>query len=126
MLGPVGALTQVVRGSMIESLNSGFVLNARSRGYSPNRIAYRHGLRNAMLPVIAVAGDKAAGMVNGSIIVGTIFAWPGIGTVMVQAVVNRDFALIQAGVLVIGVTIIILNIGLDLIYSAVDPRIRLK
>jgi len=126
MLAPVGALIQVVRGAMIEALNSGYVQNARAHGFSHRRLVYRHALRNAALPIITVAGDRAAGMVNGAIIVGTVLAWPGIGTVMVQAVLNRDFAVIQAGVFIIGVAVVLLNLLVDAAYALADPRIRVS
>ncbi|HEU5027325.1 MAG TPA: ABC transporter permease [Spirillospora sp.] len=126
MLHPVGVLTQVVRGAMIEALNSGYVQCARARGFARRRLVYRHALRNATLPIISVAGDRAAAMVNGAIIVGTVFAWPGIGTVMVNAVENRDFAVIQAGVFVIGMAIVVLNVLVDLTYAVADPRIRVS
>lgn len=126
MLAPVGVLTQVVRGAMIEALASGYVQSARARGFSRQRLAYRHGLRNAALPIITVAGQRAAGLVDGAIIIGVVFAWPSIGTVMVSAVNNRDFAVIQAGVFVIGVAIIVLNLLVDLTYALADPRIRVS
>ncbi|GAA1995124.1 ABC transporter permease [Nakamurella flavida] len=126
MLSPVGVLTQVVRGAMIESLTSGYVQNARARGFAPARLTYRHALRNAALPIISVAGDKAAGMVNGAIIVGTVFAFPGIGTLIVGAVLNRDFAVIQASVFVVGIAVVLLNIVVDLIYAIADPRVRIS
>ncbi len=125
MLHPVGVLIQVVRGAMLETLNAGYVQNARARGYSWRRLAFRHALRNASLPIITVAGDRAAGMVNGAVIVSAVFAWPGIGQVLVDAVYNRDFAVIQAGVFVVGIAVILLNILVDLIYAAADPRIRI-
>lgn len=126
MLHPVGVLTQVVRGAMLETLNAGYVQNARARGYSWQRLAFRHALRNASLPIITVAGDRAAGMVNGAVIVSAVFAWPGVGQVLVDAVYNRDFAVIQAGVFVVGIAVIALNILVDLIYAAADPRIRIS
>jgi peptide/nickel transport system permease protein len=126
VLHPVGVLTQVVRGAMLETLNAGYVQNARARGYSWRRLAFRHALRNAALPIITVAGDRAAGMVNGAVIVSAVFAWPGIGQVLVDAVYNRDFAVIQAGVFVVGIAVILLNIMVDLIYAAADPRIRIN
>lgn len=125
MLHPVGVLTQVVRGAMLETLHAGYVQNARARGYSWGRLAFRHALRNAALPIITVAGDRAGGMLNGAVIVSAVFAWPGIGQVLVSAVYNRDFAVIQAGVFVVGVSIILLNILVDLIYALADPRVRL-
>lgn len=126
MLGPVGVLTQVVRGSMIEALSSGYVRNARARGFSERRLLFRHALRNAAMPIISVAGDKAAGMVNGAIIVGVVFAFPGIGTVIVSAVLHRDFPLLQACLFVVGVAVVVLNIIVDLAYAATDARVRVS
>jgi peptide/nickel transport system permease protein len=126
MLHPVGVLTQVVRGAMLETLNAGYVQNARARGYSWRRLAFRHALRNAALPIITVAGDRAGGMVNGAVIVSAVFAWPGIGKILVDAVYTRDFAVIQAGVFVVGLTVILLNILVDLVYAVADPRIRIS
>lgn len=126
MLHPIGVLTQVVRGAMLETLNAGYVQNARARGYSWWRLAFRHALRNAALPIITVAGDRAGGMVNGAVIVSAVFAWPGIGQVLVAAVYNRDFAVIQAGVFVVGIAVILLNVLVDLVYAAADPRIRVS
>jgi peptide/nickel transport system permease protein len=126
ILAPVGVLSQVVRGAMIEALSAGYVQNARARGFSQRRLVYRHALRNAALPVITVAGDQAAGMVNGAIIVGVVFAWPGIGTVMVNAVMNRDFAVVQASVFIIGVAVVLLNLIVDATYALADPRIRIS
>ena len=90
-LAPIGVLTQVVRGAMIDVLTSGFVRNARARGFSSRRLVFRHALRNAALPIISVAGDIAAGMVNGAVIVGVVFAFPGIGKLIVGAILTRDF-----------------------------------
>jgi peptide/nickel transport system permease protein len=124
-LGPIGILTQIVRGAMIDVLTSGYIQNARARGYGSRRLVYRHALRNAALPIISVAGDIAAGMVNGAIIVGVVFAFPGIGKLIVGAILNRDFPILQASVFVVGITVILLNLLVDLIYVAVDPRVRL-
>ena len=126
VLAPLGVITQVTRGAMIDALGSGYVQNARARGFSSNRLVYRHALRNAALPIITVAGDRAAGMVNGAIIVGTVFAFPGIGTLMVGAVLNRDFALIQSSVFVVGIAVVLLNIIVDLTYALADPRVRIS
>ncbi|HWM34145.1 MAG TPA: ABC transporter permease [Pseudolysinimonas sp.] len=126
ILAPVGVLTQVVRGAMIDAMNSGYIQNARARGFGQNRLLFRHGLRNAALPIITVAGDRAVGMINGAIIVDTVFAWPGVGGLIVRSVLDRDFAVIQAGVFVIGVAVILFNILIDLTYALVDPRVRVS
>lgn len=126
MLAPVGVLTQVVRGSMIDALNAGYVQNARARGFDKARLVVRHALRNASLPIVSVAGDRAAGMVNGSIIVGSVFAFPGIGVLIMGAVLNRDFSVIQASVFVVGVGVILVNIVVDALYAVIDPRVRVS
>jgi peptide/nickel transport system permease protein len=124
-LAPAGALVQFVRGAMIETLNSGYVQSAKSRGYRPGRLAFRHALRNASVAIITVAGDRAVHMINGTVIVSVVFAWPGVGGVMVDAVLNRDFSVVQAGVFIVGVLVIILNTLVDVAYAWLDPRIRL-
>ncbi|WP_011578883.1 MULTISPECIES: ABC transporter permease [Chelativorans] len=125
-LQPIGVLTQVVRGAMIDVLTSGFVRNARARGFNSRRLVFRHALRNAALPIISVAGDIAAGMVNGAVIVGVVFAFPGIGKLIVGAMLARDFPVLQASVVVVGISVILLNLIVDLIYVLVDPRVRLS
>jgi peptide/nickel transport system permease protein len=125
-LAPVGVLTQVVRGAMLDSLGAGYLMNARARGFTRRRLIYRHALRNAALPIITVAGDRAVTLVNGAIIVGVVFAWPSIGPVLVDAVFNRDFAVLQAGVFAIGVCIVVLNLLIDLTYALADARVRVS
>ena len=122
-LRPFGLLTQVVRGTMVGVLTSPYVKTARAKGIARRKILFVHALRNAMLPVVTVAGDLAAGLVNGAVVVETIFGWPGIGKLMIDAIIRRDFALIQATVLVTAIAIFVLNIVIDLIYAALDPRI---
>jgi peptide/nickel transport system permease protein len=124
-LAPIGGLAQVARGAMLEALGAGYIQNARARGYSRWRLTFRHALKNASLPIVSVAGNQAAHLFNGTVIVSIIFAWPGIGGVMVSAVGNRDFPVLQAGVFMVGLSIIALNILVDLTYSLVDPRIRI-
>ena len=124
MLRPFGLLTQVVRGSMMGVLTSPFVKTARAKGVSRRKIIFVHALRNAMLPVATVAGDLTATLINGAVVIETIFGWPGIGKLMIDAILRRDFALIQSTVLVTAVAIFVLNIAIDLVYAALDPRIR--
>lgn len=123
-LAPVGVLTQVVRGAMIDALSSNYVQSAKARGFAERRLVYRHALRNAALPIISVAGDRAASMVNGSIIVSAIFAFPGIGATIMTGVLNRDFPLLQASVFVVGISVVLLNIIVDMTYAIADPRVR--
>jgi len=124
MLRPFGLLTQVVRGSMMGVLTSPYIKTAQAKGVRRTKIVFVHALRNALLPVITVAGDLAASLINGAVVVETIFGWPGIGKLMIDAIVRRDFALVQATVLITAIAIFFLNIVIDLVYAALDPRIR--
>jgi peptide/nickel transport system permease protein len=123
-LRPVGVLTQVVRSAMVEALAAAPVKTARAKGAGSGRIIFVHALRNAMLPIVSVAGDLAANIINGAFVVETVFGWPGIGNLMVDSVIKRDFAVVQASVFVSAVFIFAMNIVIDLIYSMLDPRIR--
>jgi peptide/nickel transport system permease protein len=87
-------------------------------------VIFVHALRNAMLPVITVAGDQATGMINGAVVVEMIFGLPGIGKLMMESIQYRDFAMIQGGVIVTALAIFFLNIGIDLAYARLDPRIK--
>lgn len=124
LLRPLGLLTQVVRASMIGVLNSAYVKTARAKGAGRNRVIFVHGVRNAMLSVVTVAGDQAATLINGAVIVETVFGWPGIGNLMISAIKQRDFAVLQAAILVTALAIFLMNILIDLAYSRLDPRIR--
>jgi peptide/nickel transport system permease protein len=124
VIRPFGILVQVVRNTMVGVLSAPYIKTARAKGIGERTIVFVHALRNAMLPVITVAGDQAAGIVNGAVIVETIFGWPGIGKLMIDAIVQRDFAIIQASIFVTASLIFVLNILIDLAYAALDPRVR--
>ena len=124
VLRPLGLIAQVVRGSMMSALSSAYVKTARAKGVHNRSIIFVHALRNAMLPVITVAGDQAAGIINGAVIVETIFGFSGIGKLLIDSITYRDFAVLQAAVLITAVAILVMNIIIDLAYAALDPRIR--
>ncbi len=121
---PFGLILQVVRGSMLSVLSSDFVKTARAKGVKNTVIIFVHGLRNAMLPVITVIGDQAAGMLNGAVIVETIFGFPGVGKLMIDSILQRDFAVVLASIIVTAAAIFIMNILIDILYAILDPRIR--
>lgn len=121
---PCGLMLQVVRSAMINALSSAYVKTARAKGVKNKTIIFVHALRNAMLPVITVAGDQAAGMINGAVIVEMIFGFPGIGKLMIDSISYRDFAVIQGAVIFTALAIFCLNIVIDLSYALLDPRIR--
>lgn len=123
-LRPVALLTQVVRGAMISALATPYIKTARAKGLRDRTIIFRHALRSSLLPTITVAGDLAVGMINGSIIVETVFGLRGLGKVLIDAILQRDFAVVQSAVLFVAIAIFVLNIVIDILYALVDPRIR--
>jgi peptide/nickel transport system permease protein len=124
LIRPFGLLVQVVRGAMIGALSSAYVKTARAKGVRERSVIFVHALRNATLPVITVAGDQAVGIINGAVIVETVFGFPGIGKLMIDAITQRDFAVVQAAILVTALAIFAMNILIDLAYGVLDPRIR--
>ncbi|MEO1019634.1 MAG: ABC transporter permease [Pseudomonadota bacterium] len=120
-----GTTTQVVRGSMISTLASPYIKAARAKGMPERRIVFIHALRNSVIAAITVAGDQTRGLINGAVVVETVFGWPGVGKLMIEAIVQRDFAVVQAAVLVTAAAIFLLNVILDVLYALLDPRIRL-
>jgi len=123
-LRPFGLLVQVVRGAMLDALASAYVKTARAKGVGESTVIFVHALRNACLAVVTVAGDLAVGLINGAVIVETVFGWPGVGKLMIDAVIQRDFAVVQASIMVTATAIFLMNVLIDLLYVALDPRIR--
>lgn len=121
---PFGLILQVVRSSMMNVLAAGYVKTARAKGVMDRKIIFVHGLRNAMLPVITVIGDQAAGLLNGAVIVETIFGFPGVGKLMIDSILQRDFAVVLAAIIVTALAIFLMNILIDILYAVLDPRIR--
>ncbi|CAI3803473.1 ABC transporter permease [Pseudarthrobacter sp. MM222] len=124
LLRPFGVLVQIVRGSMVSALSEPYIKLARSRGASEFRVVTHHALRNAAAPALTVAGDLTVGLVNGAVVVETIFGWPGIGKLMIDSILQRDFAVLQAAVLLTAVAIFALNILIDMGYALLDARVR--
>jgi peptide/nickel transport system permease protein len=123
-LRPFGLLVQVVRGAMLDALASAYVKTARAKGVGERSVIFVHALRNACLAMVTVAGDLAVGLINGAVIVETVFGWPGVGKLMIDAVIQRDFAVVQASIMVTAAAIFLMNVLIDLLYVALDPRIR--
>lgn len=121
---PFGLILQVVRGSMISALNSAYVKTARAKGVKNRPIIFTHALRNAMLPVITVIGDQTAAILNGAVIVETIFGFPGVGKLMIDSILQRDFNVILAAIIVTAFAIFLMNVFIDILYAVLDPRIR--
>lgn len=117
-------LTRMVRTSMLEELSHDYIRTARAKGLSERNVVYGHALRNAMIPIITVLGLQFGALLAGAIVTETIFSWPGIGRLTIQAIGNRDYYLVQGCILAIGLTYVMVNLLTDLLYSALNPRIR--
>lgn len=120
----IASIMRLTRSSMIETLGSDYVRFLRSKGLPEWMIIWKHAFRNASIPVLAVLGLQLGQVVGGAIIVETVFNWPGVGRLMVEALTARDYAVIQAGSMVIAIFMVTLNFLVDLSFGLVDPRIR--
>lgn len=121
---PVGNLTRLLRSSLIEVLAQDYVRTARSKGLVERVVVLRHGLRNALIPVVTMLSIQVGYIIGGAVVAETVFAYPGMGLLAVQAITNRDIPVIQAFVLLQAVIIVIVNMVLDVLYTVIDPRIR--
>lgn len=117
-------LTRMVRTAMLEEMSQDYIRTARAKGLSENTVVYKHALRNALIPVLTVIGLQFGALLAGTIVTETIFSWPGIGRLTIQAIGNRDYYLVQGCILIIGLTYIVVNFMTDFLYSLANPRIR--
>jgi peptide/nickel transport system permease protein len=122
--GAAAIIARLTRSSMLEVLRQDYIRTARAKGVPDRRMVYRHALKNAMIPVISIVGLQFASLLGGAVIVETVFGWPGIGRLAVDAIFNRDIPVIQAVVLVAAVIFVMVNLLVDLLYGWLDPRIR--
>src|SRR5436189_302822 len=122
---PLAQNVRLIRAGMLEVLGQDYVRTARAKGVNERGVVYRHALRNAALPVITVTGLSLGFMLSGALIIETVFAWPGMGRLIVQAVPGRDFPVIQAGVFVFALVFVVINVVVDILYTVADPRVRL-
>lgn len=118
-------LTRLTRSSMLEVLGEDFVRTARAKGLHERAVILSHALRNALIPVVTVAGMSFGHLLGGAVIVETVFAWPGVGKLVVDSIFDRDYPLIQGYVLFMGTVFVLINLVVDLLYVWLDPRVRL-
>ena len=123
--GLVAVLSRMVRSSMLEVLGEDYMRTAKAKGLPPQRVILHHGLRNALLPVITLLGLQLGALLAGAVITETVFSWPGVGLLTIESIQSRDYPVVQACVLLISVTYVLVNLLTDLAYAWVDPRIRL-
>jgi ABC-type dipeptide/oligopeptide/nickel transport system permease component len=118
-----GEYTLIVRSAMLETLGEDYILTARAKGLKPRTIVRKHALRNAMLPITTLIALSLGYIVAGAILIETVFSWPGIGRAVYEAVLQRDYPMLQGAFLVLTLSVIFFNLVADLIYFRLDPRI---
>ena len=118
------SLARLTRTSMLEVLGQNFVTTARAKGLGEPRVVLAHALKNAAVPVVTLIGLQFGTLLGGAVVTETIFAWPGVGRLAVQSIFVRDYPVVQAGVLVLALVFVAINLGVDLLYGTLDPRIR--
>ncbi len=123
-VGLATTLTRLIRSSMLEVVREDYMTTARAKGIAERTVLIKHALRNGLIPVLTVFGLQAAWLMGGVVIVEQVFAWPGMGQLMVQAILSRDMSIVQAGVFVFALIVLGLNLAVDLLYTVIDPRIR--
>ncbi|OJH20729.1 ABC transporter permease [Bacillus obstructivus] len=122
--GVAAEMTRLVRSSMLDILNQDYIRTAKSKGVSDTLVVYKHAFRNSLIPVVTITSLQVTHLVSGALITETVFSWPGLGQLLVQAVNGRDMAVVQAAVFVIAILVILINLITDLIYRLLDPRIN--
>jgi peptide/nickel transport system permease protein len=120
----IGLISRLVRATLIDVMQRDYIRTARAKGLAEQIVLYRHAFRNTMIPTVTVLGLQLGGLLGGSVVVESVFAWPGVGWLMLQGIQNRDLPLVRAVVLVIGLAFVLINLVVDLLYSRLDPRIR--
>ncbi|MDR3333133.1 MAG: ABC transporter permease [Synergistaceae bacterium] len=123
---PAALLARLTRSCMLEVLNQDYIRTARAKGIRENLVIMKHALKNAMIPVITIIGTQISDLLSGAVLTESIFAWPGVGRLAVEALINRDFPMIRGTVIVLALTFLIANLIVDISYGFFDPRVRFE
>ncbi|WP_149094446.1 ABC transporter permease [Paenibacillus terrae] len=121
---PMAVIARITRSSMLEVMDSDYIRTARAKGLASFQVVYKHALKNAAIPVLTVIGLQTGSLLGGAVLTETIFAWPGIGRYIFEAISSRDYPVIQSGILIIAFLFVIINLIVDLLYAVLDRRIR--
>ncbi|MBM7650266.1 peptide/nickel transport system permease protein [Bacillus ectoiniformans] len=123
---PMAIIARITRSSMLEVMRSDYIRTARAKGMSMLKVVYKHSLKNAFIPILTIIGLQMGLLLGGAILTETIFGWPGIGNYIYDAIQYRDYPVIQSGILVVATIFVIINLIVDLLYAAIDPRIKYR
>ncbi|MFC7557156.1 ABC transporter permease subunit [Pseudoroseomonas wenyumeiae] len=121
---PLATIARMTRSAMLEVLGEDYIRTARAKGLKPSQIVFVHALRNALIPVVTVIGLQVGSLLSGAILTETIFAWPGVGRWLIEAIQRRDYPVLQSGTLLIAILVMAVNLGVDMTYGFLNPRIR--
>lgn len=124
MVGPMANIARLTRSSMLDVLKQDYLDCARAKGVAERIVIFKHALRNALIPVVTIIGLQIGTLIGGMVVVETVFAWPGIGSLLISAAKNRDFPVVQYGIMICAIVVCITNMLVDLSYALLDPRIR--
>lgn len=124
MVGPLANIARLTRSSMLDVLRQDYLDCARAKGVVENLVIFKHALRNALIPVVTIIGLQIGTLIGGMVVVETVFAWPGIGSLLISAAQNRDFPVVQYGIMICSIIVCITNFLVDVSYAVLDPRIR--
>ncbi|MBI2525229.1 MAG: ABC transporter permease [Candidatus Rokubacteria bacterium] len=123
-LAMAGVVTRMVRSSVLEAIGQDYVRTARAKGLSERGVVWKHALKNALIPTVTVVGLQFGTLLGGAVVVEQVFSWPGIGWLVVHSIFARDYPVVQGVTLVVGVLFVVINTAVDVLYSALDPRVR--
>jgi peptide/nickel transport system permease protein len=123
---PLAIIARITRASTLDVLNEDYVRTARAKGVSPHTVDRRHIFRNALLPITTIVGLQVGLLLSGAVLTEKVFAWPGVGSWLVDAIENRDYAVLQGGILFLAIVFVFVNLIVDITYGFINPRIRLS
>ncbi|UUZ84992.1 ABC transporter permease [Paenibacillus sp. P26] len=123
-LGLAASIARMTRSSMLEVLNKDFIQTLRAKGLSERSVIFRHAFRNAVIPVITIIGLQLGNLIGGTVLIEYLFNWPGMSTLLVKSIANRDYPVIQGCIVVMAAFFIVVNMVVDLLYGLMDPRVR--
>jgi peptide/nickel transport system permease protein len=123
---PLAIIARITRAAVLDVQNEDYVRTARAKGLSPRTVDRRHVLRNALLPISTIIGLQTGLLLSGAVLTETVFAWPGMGTWLVEAIENRNYPVLQGGILFLAVIFVLVNLLVDLSYALINPRIRVS
>ena len=123
---PLARNARLVRSALLEVLGKEYVVTARAKGLTPRVVLLRHALRNALIPIVTLIALDIGALLGGAVIVETVFGWPGIGRLTIQAIQQRDFPVSRRGVTMVATIFVLVNLGVDVLYTYLDPRIRYR